>query len=166
MIDIVKFEGEKFNLGFSKIYNLKEFNVREGSDRKFFEDKNVDIILSPEKEVEKDTFNSRNSGLNQVLCNLANKNNIAIGFSFNEIIHSKNIPNTLGRMMQNVFLCRKYKLKTVLGSFANKDIEIKNKSELMSFGKVIGMNGNEIKQSLNFRKKEDLIKILKWEFIQ
>ena len=155
---------KKFNearrLNFSKnIVIVKSFD--EEISRACLENKNVDILIGSELSNDKDFIHFRKSGLNQVLCKLAKKNDIAIGFSFSDLINYDKREVLLGRMMQNVFLCRKYKLKTVLGSFANKDIEIKNKSELMSFGKVIGMNGNEIKQSLNFRKKEDLIKILK-----
>lgn len=152
MIDIVNFEGEKFNLGFSKIYNSKEFNIKKGSERKFFEDKGIDVVLSPEKDIEKDNLNSRNSGLNQVLCKLSNKNNIAIGFSFNEIIHSKNISNTLGRMMQNVRLCRKYKVKMIFASFANNKYEMRGAHDLLSFARVIGMLPGEANAALNFKK--------------
>jgi RNase P/RNase MRP subunit p30 len=67
----------------------------------------------------------------------------------------------LGRIMQNVFLCRKYKVKMVLGSFARKENEIKNEKELMSFGNIIGMNGKEVKEGLNFKKKEKNIRIIK-----
>lgn len=152
MIDIVNFEGETFDLDFFKIYNVKEFNIKEGSDRKFFEDKNVDIVLSPEKGIEKDSLNSRNSGLNQVLCKFANKNSIAIGFSFNEILHSKNIPNTLGRMMQNVRLCRKYNVKIVFASFAKNKYEMRGAHDLLSFARIIGMLPGEANAALNFKK--------------
>ena len=150
---------EARNFNYSKNIVVVKSHDEEIS-RASFENKNVDIFI-PESSNDKDFIHFRKSELNQVLCKLAKKNNIAIGFGFSYLVNSEKREILLGRMMQNVFLCRKYKLKIVLGSFANKDIELRNKSELMSFGKVIGMNGNEIKQSLNFRKKEDLIKKIK-----
>jgi len=130
-------------------------------NRAALENRRTDILLNPENESEKDFIHFRNSGLNQVLCKLANKNKTAIGFSFSILMNSEKKELVLGRMMQNVFLCRKYKVKMVLGSFAKKENEIKNEKELMSFGKVIGMNGKEIKEGLNFRKKEKNIMIIK-----
>lgn len=138
---------------------VKGFN--EETNRAALENRRTDILLSPENEKERDFVHYRNSGLNQVLCKLANKNKIAIGFNFNYLMNSEARELVLGRMMQNVFLCRKYKIKIVLGSFAKKENEIKNEKELMSFGKVIGMNGKEIKEGLNFRKKEKNIRIIK-----
>ncbi|MEK6936999.1 MAG: RNase P subunit p30 family protein [Nanoarchaeota archaeon] len=138
--------------------------VKGGDDevnRTALEIKRTDILLSPEFNREKDFIHFRNSGLNHVLCKLAKKNEVAIGFSFSDLMNSKNKEIVLGRMMQNVFLCRKFKVKMVLGSFALKENEVKNRSELISFGNVIGMNGKEVKDALNFRKKEGKIKILK-----
>ncbi len=148
-----------------KTENFKGLVVVNGGNdeinRAAVENKKTDILLSPELGRERDFIHFRNSGLNQVLCKLAKKNEIAIGFSFNYLLNSKSKELVLGKMRQNVVLCRKYKIKTVLGSFASREIEIRNKSELMSFGKVIGMNGKEIKEALNFRKKEEKIMILK-----
>ena len=138
--------------------------VRGGNDeinRTALENKRTDILLGPEFNREKDFIHFRNSGLNQVLCGLAKKNEIAIGFSFNDLLNCKNRAQAIGRMMQNIFLCRKFKLKIVLGCFALKENEVKNRSELISFGNVIGMNGKEIKEALNFKKKEEKIKIIK-----
>ena len=145
-------------------YSNKILAVKSSNDevsRSALENKNIDILLSSELSNQKDFIHFRNSGLNQVLCKIAKKNNVALGFSFSDLINSEKKELILGRMIQNVSLCKKYKVRMVLGSFANKDIEIKNRSELMSFGKILGMNGNEINHALNFKKKEEKVKILK-----
>ena len=147
-------------IGFSnKIIGVR--GVNDEISRAALENKFVDFLLTSEITDQKDFIHSRNSGLNQVLCKLAKKNNVAVGFSFSDLVNSDKKELILGRMMQNISLCRKYKLKIVLGSFALKETEIRNKSELMSFGKILGMNGNEINSALNFHKKEDRVKILK-----
>lgn len=145
-------------------YSNKIIAVRGCNDevtRTALENRNVDLLLTSETCSEKDFIHSRNSGLNQVLCKIAKKNNTAIGFNFSDLINSDKRELLLGRMIQNVELCKKYKVKMVLGSFALNEIEIKNRSELMSFGKILGMRGNEINSALDFKKKEEKVKILK-----
>ena len=156
--DLVLYEG-KNGLGFDstisvRLADLKKLsnsiNIVEGRDiefnRKILENKNVDILLNPEKATYKDSLHHRNSGLDQVLCSIANRNGIAIGFSFNEILNAKSRYKTLGRMMQNIRLCRKYKVNIVFATFAKNKWELRSKSDLESFAKVLGMNGKESKE--------------------
>ena len=131
----------------------ESFVVVQGSElnRLVLENKNIDLLVSPEKNRNKDFMHYRNSGLNQVLCKLAHKNGIAIAFSFNEILKSKGTSRSriIGRIMQNIRLCRKYKLKMVLASFALSEIELRNSSDLISLGIVLGMTPKEAKESLS-----------------
>ena len=161
MIDIINFTGEKFDLGFSKVYHLSEFNIKSGDVRKLVNNKNLDIIVSSEKLAEKDSLHYRNSGLNQVTCKLAKQNKIAVAFSFNDILKSNDKAKLLGRMMLNVKLCRKYKVKTVVASFATNKYEMRSSHDLLSFAEIIGMTPKEAKEALNFKKKEDDIKLIK-----
>lgn len=157
MIDIVKFNGETFNLG-SEIKFFKDFKIVEGGseekNRKAVEDKSIDILLSPEKYAQNDKLASRNSGLNQVLCKLANANKIAIGFSFSDLLNTKERSKVIGRWAQNIRLCRKYKVKMVLASFANNKWEMRSPKDLFSLALAMGMTGKEANEALNFKKKE------------
>ena len=114
---------------------------KDSVNRKAVENKTVDILLSPEKGRNRDFMKSRNSGLNQVLCKLANKNNVAIGYDFNYLLNSKESqrPNILGRMKFNVKLCNKYNVKMYVCNSTKDKKEVKNKSDLESFGRVLGM---------------------------
>ena len=160
MIDLIKFKGEMFNLG-SEIKFYNEFRIVEGGseekNRKAVEDKTTDILLSPERNAQNDKMTSRSSGLNQVLCKLAHDNKIAIGFSFSELLNSKEKSKIIGRWMQNIRLCRKYKVKMVLASFANNKWEMRLPKDLFSLGLTLGMTGKEADESLNFKKKEAAI---------
>ena len=53
MIDIVRFSGEKFDLGFKEVIYFNNLKIIEGSseekNRKAVSNKNVDILFSPEK---------------------------------------------------------------------------------------------------------------------
>jgi len=114
--------------------------ITGGTDKKnrsLVENKTVDVLLSPEKGRTKDFMKFRNSGLNQILCKLANKNKVAIGFNFDDLFDNNRV-SLLGKMMQNVKLCRKYKVKMVIFS---KD---RSENDLKSFGAVLGMHPSEI----------------------
>ena len=157
MIDMVKFNGEMFNLG-SEIKYFKDLRIVEGGseekNRKAVEDKSTDILLSPERNAQNDKLSSRNSGLNQVLCKLAHDNKVAIGFSFSELLNSKERSKVIGRWVQNIRLCRKYKVKMVLASFSNSKWEMRSPKDLFSLALTLGMTGKEANESLNFKKKE------------
>jgi len=110
--------------------------------------------MSPEKVRGKDFMHYRDSGLNQVLCKLAKKNNVGIGFNFNDVLNSDDRKNILGKMMQNVRLCRKFKVKMVLISGAQDEMEMRAPKDLISFGVTIGMTPGEAKKSLGFSKEK------------
>jgi len=140
----------------NKINKAKGVVIVEGGSDKInraaLENKKVDILLGPERGRKKDHTHYRNSGLNQVLCKLANKNNIAIGFDFNDVLYAKERYNLeryiiLGRMMQNVRFCRKYKVKMYVFDFLNE----RNKEELRSFCFVIGMTPGEAKEAVSLK---------------
>ena len=156
MIDIVDFNFKGDKLGFSNVYNFKDFKIVIGGDdkknRKAVEDKSNDILMSPEKIRKKDFMGYADSGLNQVLCKLAKKNNVAIGFNFNDVLISKNRRNILSKMMLNVRLCRKYKVKVVLCSGAKNELEMRMPRDLISFGVCIGMTPGEAKKTLLFEQ--------------
>ena len=136
----------------SKINNAKDLVIVEGGsdtiNRLALENKKVNVLLSPEKGREKDFIHYRNSGLNQVLCNLAHKNDIAIGFDFNNALNAQNKDEVLGRMMQNIRLCRKYKARMLILDLTDE----RSKEELKSFGIALGMTPGEVKKAVNFKK--------------
>ena len=136
-----------------KINSAKGLVVVEGGDEKInracVENSKVDILLSPEKNRKNDYLYVRNSGLNHILCKFANKNKVAIGFNFNDILESKNREVLIGRMMQNVRFCRKYKADMVFDCFGSCEV---SKQNLVSFCRVLGMSPGEAKKALNFKK--------------
>lgn len=171
MIDIVSFRNgeeanKKFNLGFSRVYYYEEFNIviggGEDKNLKALKNKNIDILLSPEKNSGRDKMHSRESGMNHVLCKLARDNKIAIGINFGDILNSKGErrANLIGKLMQNIRLCRKYKVKMVIVSIAKNEYEMRAGKELFALCRVLGMNGLQAKEALNFKKKESGIRII------
>ncbi len=119
----------------------------ENINRLAVENRKVNILLSPERNDRKDSLFIRRSGLNQVLCKLAAKNNVSLGFDFSSVLKSsgKKRSRIIGRMAQNVKLCRKYKVGIVIASFASNKFELRSDDSLKSFCKVIGMDTKQIK---------------------
>jgi len=156
------------DFGFSKVYDINDLKVIEGKNdkinRKAVENKDIDMLYGIEEFRVKDKIHYRDGGLNQVLCKLAKKNNIKIGFNFNDVLGSDDEKKAiiLGRMMQNVGLCNKYKVDMIIGSFAKNKYEMKNSKDLVSFGRLLGMKKiwNEKNDSF-FKDKGLLIKRVK-----
>ena len=162
MIDIVNFSGEMFELGYEKIYNLSNFNIAYGSkdNRRIIANRKVDILVSPEREMASRSLTAINSGLNEAICKIASKNDIAIGISFHDILKSNNKPAAIARVMQNVRLCRKYKVRMMMASFASNKYEMRHAKDMLNFCLVLGMNDGEAKEALSFKKKEEKIRFV------
>ena len=120
------------------------------ADRRIFEKSRADLIFEFEGSERKDFIHHKASGLNQVLCKLASKRKISIGFSFSSLLNASNYRRAqiIGRMMQNIKLCRKYKVKTVIASFASTPYEMRSAKDLEAFFSVIGMHPKECKEAL------------------
>ena len=100
-------------------------------NRKILENKDVDVLLGLEIHNRKDKLNQRDSGLNEVLCKLAKKNDIKIGIHLEKIIKLSIIEKAriLSRIIQNIYLSKKtgaqlivfpqnkYKKQDVIGLF-------------------------------------------------
>ena len=186
-IDLVlvnKLEEFSKKLGYSSIIKVKINKINNKKDIKFLvnnnetpvivlgsmfnrevlELKNIDVLLGPENGVKEDFLNARNSGLNQVLLGLAKRNNTVIGINFNEILKSRGVDRAklLGRIRQNIRLCRKYKVKMLLASFASAEFEMRAPKDLISFLISLEMHPKEAKDSLTIAselfKKEDRIR--------
>ena len=170
MKDIVRFAVDKSNpwvknLGFDEFLYHKNLNIVVGGDEatntNALSRKNTNILVYAETSEARDHLNWRNSGLNQMLLKLAQKNDIAIGFCLSSVLEHQGIKRSaiLGRMMQNVVLCRKYKVRMVLCSFAKDIWGLRSASDLQSFGRVIGMTPSEVKQALNLHRTQKGIHI-------
>lgn len=158
MIDIVQFEitekdkiyaGE---LGYTKLYDLNSFNklkiINGGDDtvnRKAVETKNV-ILLNPHNTRTKDFMHFRNSGLNHILCKLAQENNVVIAFSLDKMYE----PTDLGRVMQSIKLCRRAGCQMAVFSFAKNKYELRSANDIIGFLNVVGMDSKQIKDVMKF----------------
>ena len=184
---------------FNKAAKQSRALVAKSSDKDRFliESRKLRIIYGFEELHKKDYLHQRASGLNHILCDLARKNNVAIGFSYSLLINKDNADSPLGalralkgrgitplanmgesaglkigglksgvfnppifnkkelaiikgRMMQNIQLCHKYKVKTIITSFSSNPFELRAYHDVTSLFRLMGMNDLTIKDSFSY----------------
>jgi len=114
-------------------------------NRKILENPDIDILLSPESHNKKDYMKQRDSGLNEILCKLAKKNNIKIGINLQQLksLPAKQKSIILARIKQNIQLCKRTKTKIII-----IDKEKFTKQEIMSFMQTLGASTSQAKQAI------------------
>ena len=153
---------EKFNLNFETGIIVKNTDPNKTNskltaakssdkDRFLIESKKVRMIYGLEELGRKDYLHQRASGLNHIMCELARKNKVSIGFSYSSILNNElNSPVIIGRMSQNIKLCRKYKVKTIIGSFASNPFSLRAPHDVSSLFKIFGMDERNVKNSFSY----------------
>ena len=154
---------EKYNLNFetgiivksqdaNKIKINSKLTVAKSSDKDRFliENKKIKVIYGFEELGRKDYLHQRASGLNHIMCELAKKNNVSIGFSYSSLLNNEiDSPVVIGRMAQNIKLCQKYKVKMIIGSFAENPFDLRAPHDLSNLFKIFGMDERNVKASFS-----------------
>lgn len=124
----------------NKAAKISRFLVAKSSekDRFFIESKKIKIIYGFEDISKRDFMHQRASGLNHILCELAAKNNVVVGFSYSLLINNKNTAVLLGRMLQNLELCKKYKANAIGASFSSSPFGLRQAHDVASLFKLLG----------------------------
>ncbi len=138
--------------------NRAELLVMEEKDdlRKAVENARPDLIFGQESANRSDFIHQRNSGLNHIICRIARDNRVAVGFSL-KYLHDSNLrPRVLGRMMQNIRLCRKYGVVTVMGSLASDPYRMRSPIDVISLFVTLGMHPKDAKESM-----QNVLKIIR-----
>ena len=174
VVDILLFEGDGKKFGFNESYVSKILDGKTKQDlrkkidqakkpiivlgnpnlnRFILSNKKVDVLLDPHNNAGEDFMNYRNSGMNHVLAKLANDNKIAIGFSLTSILDSKEKSKIIGKIMQNIRLCRKYRVNMIFASFAREETEQRQSHDLKSVAVCLKMTPAEAKKSMEFAEE-------------
>lgn len=109
-----------------------------GNDRQIIEGAMADMVFSFGENLRRDFIHHRASGLNHILCKLAKEKKVAVGFSLSPVLSDKDRHVILGRMMQNINLCKKFKLKTIIASFAQEPYEMRSAHDIKSLFEILG----------------------------
>lgn len=180
MIDFVlskDLAGLAKKFGFEKVYSIDLIEAKDTNElkrkiakkeglvavwankallRDIFENKRIDLVIGLESIEDKDDLHYRKSGLDHVLCNLANKHGISVGFSFADVLNAKDKGKIIGRMMQNIMLCKKYKVNVVVASFARDKYDMRIAKDLEAFGRVIGIDKLDNTKVFKLKESNDI----------
>ncbi len=136
-------QAKDFNEARKKIREVKNENIifsgkTDTLNRNVLEKEQINTLLLNLKG-RKDRMKQRDSGFNHVLAKTAKKKNVKIGINLDEVIESdgKEKAKMLGRVMQNIRICNKNKLKMRFISPSNK--YKKDFRDLEALGIVLGM---------------------------
>ena len=171
MIDIVVPDKENENmpfealgrkLGFETVFvagkNLRKEQIMNCANapektRHAIEKSPVKIFYNLEVHHDRAGLHQRKSGFNHVLAALAHEKEKIIAFNFNTILRTTGTQRSvlLGRMRQNVMLCRKYKAQMRVISGATGLYEMRSAHDLIAFGELLGMTPGEAKQAMNVK---------------
>ena len=125
---------------------MKQEKIIQGKDisfnRKVLESKNTESLILNHKGRTK--LKQQDSGLNQVLCKIAKKNNITLILDLKElkVKELKQKAEILSNILQNIKLIKKYKNKF-------KIINYKNKPQSFSFLISLGLPTNLSKKAIS-----------------
>ena len=101
------------------------------------------FIFGLENMNPKDSLHYVRGGLDQVLCKIAAEKGKIIAFSFADLLKAENKGQLLARMMFNIKLCQKYKVKMYFGTFAGQKMELRAAKDLEAVWRVLGGKGKE-----------------------
>ena len=110
----------------------------------------ISAVINLETDPKPDGLHSRRSGLNQVLAALLHRKKGMM--LFNHRLVRENVGQQraliIGRMQQNVALCRKYKVPMAIVTMAKTPYELRSPHDLQSFGTLLKMTPAECKAAV------------------
>ncbi len=114
------------------------------ANRRALESPETDILSHP-------SLGRNDPGLDHVMAKLAEKNRVAIEFSFNEILYAykKRRSQILKNFLETAKLVKKYKAPFTISSGTKGPWDLRSPSELIALGRVLGLPNPEIKHSLS-----------------
>lgn len=135
-----------------KLRNKADLLIASDADaRHLIEKTPVKLVFELESSNRKDFIHQRNSGLNHIIARIASEKSKIIGFSFRSLLDARGMlrAQLIGRMTQNIKICRKYKVKMALASFADNPYKMRSPHDLKALGVTLGMHPKEAKQALD-----------------
>lgn len=103
--------------------------------------KQINILYDNESETEKDFIHQRRSGLNQVVLTECKKKKITILFDYSSLqrVSFKKKILVLGRIQQNISLCKKYAVACSFASFAKNIDDLRDAKDIQALQRQLGL---------------------------
>ncbi len=119
-------------------------------DLHVIEHESPSMLFDLEQSSRSDSLHQRASGLNHILARACAKSQTAVAFSFQSLLLGSGVRRAelLGRMMQNIMLCRKCKVSMKIASFAKTPEGMRNPADLKAVFTLLGMHPAEAARAL------------------
>jgi hypothetical protein len=126
--------------------HTKGFTMAASNDRAFFK-AGVGMLYDLELlDTRRDHLHHRNSGLDSTTAKLAAQASILIGINLRNLATLE--PVVMGRVMQNIALCRQHKARMAVFSNAGTLEELRNPADVHSLLLVLGMSTAQAKETM------------------
>ena len=144
-------------LGFS-IKKGQEKYVRGVSDLILYEAnkdldvfrQNADVVFGFEKLYEKESIYHPLSGLSVSILRDSKSVVNCVGFSLNDVFQSRFSVSFFHKLRFNIFLCRKFKVNLLFGSFASSPLNLRSPTDISGFVRSLGGSSNQAKSAVDF----------------
>ncbi len=142
--------GNKLTRKIDQIKGKKFLALVQAGEEKFnrfvVEKTAADMLFNLEYVHKKDHLHYRKSGLDEIICRIAARNRKIIAFSFSSLLETDKKGLVMGRMMQNIRFCRKFKVKTFLGSFTADKEAMRSPFDLQKLAKALDADEGTAKE--------------------
>jgi len=121
-------------------------------NRRAVESLKIDYLISPEKGNKKDSLKQRDSGINHVVAKMAREKGIVVVVDLSEVSSLKDKEKALriGRIVQNVKICRKAGCRIKIASLASGKCGLVGEKERKAVGVSFGMSSVQVRDSVVF----------------
>ena len=119
--------------------------------RKASESWTVDLIVNCELNKLRDGMYNKNSGLDHVMCAFMSERDIGYCVNVKNILDTTGMRRAilLGRINQNLMLCKKYKVRIVLSCGAKTPLDARTPQDLMNLGKILGLSVSQSRDAVS-----------------
>jgi len=137
---------EQKSSGIASKENVIVLSQDDEFNRKILERAKINVFLINEDLETRDYSKQRNSGLNEVLAELAAKNKIKIGINLEKIIKKdkREQAKSLARLAQNIILCKKAKAELILFS----EDKVKDRRAILSLLLTLGLDTKRAEKAI------------------
>jgi RNase P/RNase MRP subunit p30 len=123
---------------------------QDDAARQAAESWDVDLIVNPELNENKDLIHQRSSGLDHVIAAFMAERDIGYLVNFDNILLSSGARRAqlVGRISQNLMLADKYGVRVVFGSGERSRWHMRNPSDIEATARMLGMGASQARDAL------------------
>ncbi len=111
----------------------------------------VDLIADPELNADRDPVNQWSGGLDHIMCSFMNERGIGYCVNADNILDAggRDRVRVLGRITQNIRLCKKYKVKVVFACGTRSKWNVRSPHDLMEIAKLTGLSSSDARKTVS-----------------